>query len=59
MRLPTLIFDVMYYFQWQEIEYFIYQNLLGIKNIMREKVNLTIHAILWKKMTVRKRKNSS
>ena len=47
-------------FEWQEIQYFIYQNLLETKNIMCDKnINLTISAFLWKKMTVRKREKKT
>ena len=47
-------------FEWQEIQYFIYQNLLDTENIMCEKnINLSISAFLWKKMTVRKREKKN
>ena len=34
LRLPTWIFDVIYYFEQYKIQYFIYLNLLDIKNVL-------------------------
>ena len=57
LRLPIWIFDVMYYFEQNKIQYFIYLNLLDKKNILWEKIfNLTINAFLWKKWLLEKEK---